>query len=106
MTTHTSGPWAWVEGTDAINRRWNNLDWTVASVGNHRLGWHEDMNSEGREAEANARLIAAAPELLAALILLEREMVDSGNAGSTDYGWKPAIEKTRTAIAKATGAAA
>lgn len=50
-----------------------------------------------------ARLFAAAPELLEALILLEREMVESGNAESRDYGWKPAIEKTRAAIAKATG---
>jgi hypothetical protein len=53
--------------------------------------------------DANARLIAAAPDLLEALILLEREMVESGNAQSRDYGWKPAIEKTRAAIAKATG---
>lgn len=52
---------------------------------------------------AHANLIAAAPELLEALILLEAEMVASGNAGSVDYGWKPAIEKTRAAIAKATG---
>lgn len=49
-----------------------------------------------------ARLIAAAPELLEALILLEAEMVLSGNAGSTDYGWKPAISKTRAAILRAT----
>lgn len=55
---------------------------------------------------ANARLIAAAPDLLEALTLLEQEMVLSGNAGSKDYGWKPAIEKTRAAIAKATGSRA
>jgi hypothetical protein len=42
------------------------------------------------------------PELLEALILLEREMVLSGNAESVDYGWKPAILKTRAAISKAT----
>lgn len=41
-------------------------------------------------------------EMLEALVLLEREMVLSGNAGSTDYGWTPAIQKTRAAIAKAT----
>jgi hypothetical protein len=39
--------------------------------------------------------------MLTALILLEREMVLSGNAQSKDYGWLPAIEKTRAAIAKA-----
>jgi len=51
------------------------------------------------------RADAIAAELLEALILLEAEMVLSGNASSVDYGWKPAIEKTRAAIAKATGAA-
>ena len=56
-----------------------------------------------RESQANGRLIAAAPDLLEALILLEAEMVLSGNAGSKDYGWKPTIEKTRAAIAKALG---
>ena len=60
-------------------------------------------NAYGRE---NARLIAAAPDLLEALILLEREMVLSGNAESRDYGWLPAITKTRAAILKATTAAA
>lgn len=54
-------------------------------------------------AEKNS-LIAAAPDLLEALILLEHEMVESGNARSKDYGWTPAIEKTRAAIAKATEA--
>lgn len=54
-------------------------------------------------AEADARLIAAAPDLLEALVLLEREMVLSGNAGSEDYGWKPAIKKTRAAISRAEG---
>jgi len=58
--------------------------------------WSEDT-------EPYARLIAAAPDLLEALILLEREMVESGNAGSEDYGWKPAIEKTRAALSKAQG---
>jgi len=65
---------------------------------------HEDYFTHTSEDEANARLIAAAPELLEALILLEREMVESGNAGSEDYGWKPAIEKTRAALSKAQGA--
>lgn len=63
-----------------------------------------DANGE-TERLANAHLIAAAPDLLEALILLEHELVESGNARSRDYGWKPAIEKTRAAIAKATGSA-
>jgi hypothetical protein len=55
------------------------------------------------EAERNARLIAAAPELLEALRLLFKEMELSGNAGSKQYGWPLAITKSRAAIAKATG---
>jgi hypothetical protein len=42
-------------------------------------------------------------DVLEALILLEREMVLSGNAGSTDYGWPTAIKKTRAAIARSAG---
>jgi hypothetical protein len=77
-----------------------------------RGGWTEEgfaqyeLHGNRTSCIADARLIAAAPELLEALILLEREMVESGNAQSRDYGWKPAIEKTRAAIAKATGESA
>jgi hypothetical protein len=124
-TKHTQGPWHWVDPE-------NDLEWdgksgmvyaslrTVKEFGENRtdvidgkhythfslpkfiLGYCESIEGTD-ESAANARLIAAAPELLEALILLEREMVESGNAQSRDYGWKPAIEKTRAAIAKATG---
>ena len=57
----------------------------------------------GREGEANACLIAAAPDLLASLKLLYREMELSGNLGSKDYGWRPATLASQTAIAKAEG---
>lgn len=55
--------------------------------------------------EPNARLIAAAPELLAALIALR----DAGPNGSTGFeGWHPAYSDAtrlcRAAIARATGA--
>lgn len=96
---HTRGPWSWytrnghrvaIDGPDGTE---------VARAEEYGASaWIE-------VSEDDARLIAAAPELLEALILLEREMVDSGNAGSVDYGWKPAIEKTRAAIAKATDGA-
>ncbi|MCD9005201.1 hypothetical protein LDO31_02930 [Luteimonas sp. XNQY3] len=99
MSAHTPGPWQYV--ATEYPRGWlieaRDGTYTIAVV---RDGSGSVAN------EANARLIAAAPELLEALILLEREMVASGNAKAADYGWKPAIEKTRAAIAKATGDAA
>ena len=108
ITKHTTGPWVWIEGTDAINHRWNNHDWTVASVGNHRLGWHEDKNSEGREAGANARLIAAAPELLAACnLFLEYEDAELEKSPTeTFFAYIACKKAVYAAIAKATGAAA
>lgn len=64
---------------------------------------HYSINGNTAKQQANARLIAAAPELLEALKLLYREMELSGNAGSKDYGWPKAILASREAIAKAEG---
>jgi hypothetical protein len=89
---HTPGKW-WASGLEVGTAPM--MDVKIARVSGANFD----------EAKANACLISAAPELLEALILLEAEMVASGNAGSVDYGWKPAIEKTRAAIAKARGEA-
>lgn len=107
-TKHTPGPWTF--------SRWDEHGYTrfyiAQQEGAPYTPDYSDVSSMVTETvsgeriavqEANARLIAAAPELLEALILLEHEMVESGNAESRDYGWKPAIEKTRAAITKATG---
>ena len=53
--------------------------------------------------DANARLIAAAPDLLAALRLLLTETIESGNGNANDFGWPTAVGLARFAIAKATG---
>ena len=60
-------------------------------------------NNGPDQQEANARLIAASKKLYEALVLLQHEMIESGNAGSEDFGWSAAIEKTREAIAAARG---
>jgi hypothetical protein len=58
-----------------------------------------DDEEEGRRiALANARLIAAAPELLEAL----KDMLDGHEDACTGYG-EGAADKARAAIAKATG---
>jgi hypothetical protein len=53
-TTHTPGPWSVVPGTNHFHIK--AADWYVAKTGN-----------DTKEAEANARLMASAPELLKAL---------------------------------------
>jgi hypothetical protein len=50
-------------------------------------------------AEANARLIAAAPELLAAARMANQELLDLGVGSSAS----PALQALWTAIAKAEG---
>jgi hypothetical protein len=60
-------------------------------------GASSSQSIDAAEARANARLIAAAPDLLAALERLERL---SGSAMMTD---DPAREWARSAIAKAKG---
>ena len=87
--THTPGPWT-PHGT-IITREGDNSEYPVAGV----LGYLPD-----EEAYANARLIAAAPELLSALESLA-PMFDNDSPLLTVYSTQ--IEEARTAIAKATG---
>ena len=65
MNKHTPGPWIWEEGQPNIKKYWNGANHQVAAVDYKKLAWHEDSNCAGRESGANARLIAAAPDLLA-----------------------------------------
>lgn len=62
-----------------------------------------EYSSDHSELDANARLLAASKKLYEALVLLQHEMIESGNAGSEDFGWSAAIEKTREALAAASG---
>lgn len=96
---HTQGPW-FVDTespTDVRTDGINKMMWIVdASVG------HDDSNIAGmQEREANARLIAAAPELLEALVSMERlYMTLLKKSGSIDDS---IAFNARQAIAKATG---
>lgn len=76
MSGHTPGPWIWKDGQASITRSWNGADHQVAAVDYKKLAWHEDSNCAGRESGANARLIAAAPDMLAAL----EKFIDYENA--------------------------
>ena len=93
QTAHTPGPWK-------INWQMHNLrifqdkgdTWNIASIASTRR--------EKTEQEANAALIAAAPELLAALQAITAAMPLNGGMVRFDGD---ELAAARAAIAKATG---
>lgn len=97
---HTPGPWLVQETTVyALNDERNPANRFTASVDS---GWADEKRRISRqEVEANARLIAAAPELLEALSQAVESMQDSGYQNS-----HVAVMAARAAIDKATGESA
>ena len=93
MDKHTPGPWVakrWTTESDVIG-------WYFVVCG-HRLPLSEFESDNPDEVEANAHLIAAAPELLVAL----RGMVATF-AHNFEQGVSPTVDLARAALAKATG---
>lgn len=96
MSAHTPGPWKRGHMMDA-ERAWVGPEYDVPPVA------HIDRN-ERDEWEANARLIAAAPELLEAACHFIRwadEPAESALGMVREQEW---LAKARAAIARATGA--
>jgi hypothetical protein len=100
MSAHTPGPWMYRLDTgtgygriESTRRDLPNNDPVVLAV---REDWNRYL-SETPEGQANARLIAAAPEMLEAL----RAMLGLGNITSFQPGRAEAL--ARAAIAKAEG---
>lgn len=94
MAKHTPGPWATIDGAEVYPESGPAAHVELARV----VGpWSGSSWYGPAEAAANGRLIAAAPELLAAL----RQCAD--RLGEMDCG--PELEAARAAIAKAEGAA-
>lgn len=96
MSKHTPGPWR-INGNNMF--RWIVADSEVFTHSGdvNRSAYGGNMVCESVH-KANARLIAAAPELLEAL----KEIVDAADGA----GWEqldPSFKKARAAIAKATG---
>ena len=94
---HTPGPWRASEGwpsdlwnVDMPGRKWSLL------VARH----DEDFDMPVEEVQANARLIAAAPELLA--VLRELVLYDEGCCVLGCYGYEVLL-RCKAAIAKAEG---
>ena len=96
---HTPGPWR----VERQNPSPTTGEWMIAGTKPGYLAEVRDCGS--RDVQANARLIAAAPDLLAALQALVAELDGPGKPYSSDsYAPPHFIETAKAAIAKATGA--
>ena len=111
-TEHTPAPWR-VEVWEYPTAKTPHNDLQICSKDQLicSLRWADGQDNPytipDGEARANARLMAAAPELLEALrnLLATAEFVDAGNKrdGAERYGFaKSLFEQSRAAIAKAT----
>lgn len=89
MSKHTPGPWQWTQHFDPTISIYKDGFGQIARL----------YDSSAGTGKANARLIAAAPDLLDALI----EIVSADDAHELT---QKHIESARAAIAKATGGAA
>lgn len=104
MSKHTPGPWIAREPSDGD-------EWFFGHRLRNGIYGKQIVVSDSRDNEicvysgntdgeiANARLIAAAPDLLEACIEILAEM----QVWETDQGTHPAATKARAAIVKATG---
>lgn len=105
--SHTPGPWRVLPeeaGVPYIRIRGTRLGlrFKIANVPAPSYKGAEHIEAE--ETQANASLIAAAPELLEALQLIAATDLQYVNPYA--IGWmRPIVESARAAIAKATGAA-
>ena len=101
MTNHTPGPWEprcetpgwpWLSIVSPARRRETDASHAVCLL----RTWTADP-----ERDANARLIAAAPDLLSALLACHRQLADWVDQGSTDDRDFEACKLAREAIEKA-----
>jgi hypothetical protein len=91
MTSFTPGPWA-IDGSEIVSKKQSRVIAEVCYIG-------------GAERKANARLIAAAPELLESLkLFVDPFEGDELDQIADDYGLQTSrrVAQARAAIAKAT----
>lgn len=102
----TPGPW-YYRPYNEDSGYGNSADW----AGQQIMGGEEDfvlatLNHDGPNDEANARLIAAAPDMYEALQTFVSQYVDlveSGDAGFWDAEKEPKVIAARAALQKAEG---
>jgi hypothetical protein len=110
VSGHTKGPWEIVPYSYEEERLQIVSEYQELGGGKRRANWIAecDLQDDQEENKANARLIAAAPELLTELKwALERlEQWSSNASGGDDAKMERSMkfyERIRTAIAKAEG---
>ncbi len=113
-TKHTPGPWKWSEEERDCGFPNNPFSMVLRGPDTKAVldakAFHEDawLNSDydGEAAEANSLLIAAAPELLEALEVLHRKLVDRYDVdypGENLAQYQPEVKLAEAAIRKAKG---
>lgn len=94
--THTAGPWTYVRNPEDTR-------WIIDRAPNEAIACTAGYEPDN---EANARLIAAAPELLGALVAMLEHYVSLAGCGDCGH-WNPEEEAiviaTRALLAKARG---
>lgn len=96
-TKHTRGPWEASNGEVTTQQVEGRSFRRIAAVQDYGLGCEPEVD------EANARLIAAAPELFAALQQATARLEFAIRHNDFNVKDNEAIEQARAAIAKATG---
>lgn len=98
VSKHTPGPWLFNDNSEYWTT--HPFSVTVRKRGVHAVAVANipaRATIELSEAKANAQLIAAAPDLLDALVTMPQGM------SSSDQDWWDWVDKARSAIDKATG---
>ncbi len=109
MSAHTPGPWSYEVRMSNGNGWSEPRQFVEICAAGAMVAWYDTTSVEFPDSatnEANARLIAAAPDLLHALKVLYAEykqLADSGDAGSRRLEEQEEGQITLAAIAKATG---
>ena len=93
MAEHTPGPWSY------DRRNIYASDYRLAEV---HMGAGIDLATDSQILEANRALIAAAPELLAALKSLLHDIVQGADPMSYEHG-RENVKMAQLAVAKARG---
>lgn len=90
---HTPGEW------ELRHERHLGKTTHVVKIGTASVYFNRGIGQTEEEAVANGKLIASAPELLAAL----EALLEQADLGEVDEETKPIVDQARAAIRKATG---